>query len=645
MKSLKNIYFVQAGDFFGHNAYFPYSAGCVAAYAWDNPLIREHCRLDPFLFLRTPLEEAMAAFEEPFLVAFSNYVWNFEYNKALASAIKKRWPECLIVFGGHQVLKNSSRQLDDYPFVDYLIHQAGEIPFERLLLALIQGTDLGDVPSLSYRSADRGILRTAGSAVCENRDLPSPYLTGLFDDMIARHPDIMFSMTLETNRGCPYSCSYCEGAVGHKLHHMPMERIQAEIDWAARHKIEFINCADANFGMFQRDEAIVDYLIAAKLRTGYPTKVSVNFAKESNETVLRLNQKFNAFGLTHGATLSLQTLSAQVLENIGRKNLGFDRFRELVALYSQAGVPVYSEIIVGLPGETLESYTKGIGTLLVAGMHGALEVYICELLPNARMNDPVYREKHGVKGVHVRRYQRFGSPSNQDDFSEYSDLLCQTNAMPVADWVKANLFSTAVQGFHSYGLLICFAIFLFWEQQIPYERFYLDLLEYAQANPSTLIGELISLFEGQCQALSQGDGKCQVYYDPRFGEVTWPLGVALFLCAAYESERFYQELPGFLLQYRLDGEVEAQLLSWQRTMIHLPGPPPPAQTFDYDFPAYFSAAFSGSPPPLEKKRVTVCFPQEDTPENWVDFARINVWYGRRKGALIRKRYEVRYDEG
>ena len=200
MKSLKNIYFVQTGNSYGANVYFPYAAGCIAAYAWNNPRIRENYRLGHFSFLRRPLEQTVASFTEPFLLAFSNYVWNFEYHKAIAKAVKERWPDCLIVFGGHQVLNDSSSQLDEYPFVDILIHKAGEIPFERLMLALLDNSDLCVVPSISYRGTDNKPLHT-NEDICNSCDFPSPYLSGLFDGMFEEYPEILFSMTLETNRG------------------------------------------------------------------------------------------------------------------------------------------------------------------------------------------------------------------------------------------------------------------------------------------------------------------------------------------------------------------------------------------------------------------------------------------------------------
>ena len=275
-------------------------------------------------------------------------------------------------------------------------------------------------------------------------------------------------------------------------------------------------------------------------------------------------------------------------------------------------------------------------------MHGALEIFPLELLPNAEMASAPYIEKHGIRAVHVRQHHRHASPKNQDEIPEYSEMVYQTNDMPVADWVTANVFSDMVQGYHCLGLLTCFAVYLHCAQQLPYETFYFDLMDYAKANPKTLVGELLPICVERYWALSQGAGESIVYDHPTFGEVTWTLGEMLFLRSALETERFYDEIRGFIAQYNLDAEVLAQLFQFQQTVVLLPTPPPTERTFDYDFPEYFSEAIAGRNPTLIRKRTTLCFPARQA-ASWPDFARDYVWYDRRKGSLTKRGYNVRYE--
>ena len=134
----RNVYFVQAGYSFGsgnrkNGAYIPYAAGTVAAYAWRNELINAEYTLKGFTYCFDDIDKKLAEFESPFLVGFSNYVWNFEYNKQFARKLKSLYPECIVVFGGHQVPPDESL-LDECDFIDFLIHGEGEETFSLLLL-------------------------------------------------------------------------------------------------------------------------------------------------------------------------------------------------------------------------------------------------------------------------------------------------------------------------------------------------------------------------------------------------------------------------------------------------------------------------------------------------------------------------------
>ena len=69
---------------------------------------------------------------------------------------------------------------------------------------------------------------------------------------------------LETNRGCPYRCAYCDWVNGKKMRFFPMEKIVAEIDWLGRNHIGYVFCGDSNFGMYERDYEITLLLVEAK---------------------------------------------------------------------------------------------------------------------------------------------------------------------------------------------------------------------------------------------------------------------------------------------------------------------------------------------------------------------------------------------
>ena len=102
---MKNVYLIQFGAEFGEentrSAFLPYSIGCLAAYAWSKPEIQTRYVLKDLFFLRKDF--SAQALDEPFLVGFSCYVWNYAYNIEAAKQIKAAFPDCRIFFGGHQI--------------------------------------------------------------------------------------------------------------------------------------------------------------------------------------------------------------------------------------------------------------------------------------------------------------------------------------------------------------------------------------------------------------------------------------------------------------------------------------------------------------------------------------------------------------
>ena len=398
---MKNVYMVQASTTYGGNlfkaAYLPYAAGLLVANAWEDETIRSRYAFKRFVFTREATDEAVASFETPAVIGFSNYIWNTRYNLALARKTKERFPECVIIFGGHNVPPGDSF-LRQYPFIDFLIHAEGEDAFRALLLELLNDRpDFNGIHNLSFRSGDGYV--TTPEVVQTRTDYPSPYLTGVFDSIFEEHPDMQLDAILETSRGCPRHCAYCDwGCTASAVRLFPMERVLAEIDWFAAHKVAFLWGADANFGAYARDEEITRHLIEVREKYGYPERLRTNYAKNNRDRVFRINRMLERDGMTkEGATLSFQSLNPDTLKAIGRQNMSLAQFREQIAMYRADGVTTYSELILGLPLETYESFCRGIGLLLENGQHRKINVYNCELLPNSPMAQPAYREKYGIK--------------------------------------------------------------------------------------------------------------------------------------------------------------------------------------------------------------------------------------------------------
>lgn len=625
---MKKIYFVQAGFAFDKSVYLPYATGCIAAYSLQFESFKEHYELGGFFYKREKTDNIIARMTEPGVVAFSNYVWNVEFNKALAKKIKAKYPDCIIIYGGHSVRNDSTELLDDNDFIDYLLFGEGEEPFYNLLMALAEGDDLSEVNNIAYRK--NGVPVCNESIGCRDiSDYPSPYLTGLFDP-IADSEDVELLSVIETNRGCPYKCAYCDWSAKSKVRFFSMEKVKAELKWLSDHKIEYCFCADANFGMFKRDIEVADYCIELKKTTGYPDVFRPCYAKENDDIVFEICSKFNEYSMDKGATMAYQSLSDDALANVNRKNLTMEHFSDIVSKYNQAKIPTYSELILGLPGETFDSFCDGLCKLLEAGQHNSVSVYHCEILPNSIMGSKEYIEKYSIDSKKVK-FNHIHSAETQDEVPEYSEIVMGTNTLTKESWVKSNLFSVTLQCFHSLGLLRCFAIYMHYEKSMSYREFYGRLFEYVTQNKDTVFGKVIAHYEDKLTHSLEGDWN---YYNPVFGNIVWFFEEGMFLECLYDDERFTSDIKPFLDSLGIEKAVFTELLRYQKAVLRRPSKAGEEASFSYNFTEYFDNIYSGEYIPLEKRCVTVVFNDKRVFDDWYSFAKNIVWFGRRKGATM-----------
>lgn len=624
---MKNVYFSQVNvSYMETFAYLPYASACIAAYSWRDEKIAREYKMAGMFYLRKTVDETLAEIKEPYIVAFSNYIWNFEYNKELAKRVKAKYPDCIIVFGGHQMPVNSGEILRELPYADIVMHGEGERPFYEMLIALSSGEKLEKVHNISFRKGDE-IISTEVQYDDDLSDYPSPYLAGYFDDMFKENPDFEFDTVLETDRGCPYGCAFCDWCYTKKLRVFPMEKIKAEITWMAEHKVKYCYCADSNFGINKRDVEIARFLVAENKRTGYPITFKPCYAKNSDPDVYEIGRLLNVSKIDKGVTLAYQSLDNKCLESIGRKNLTLEHFQNLTAAYSKDGIPTYTELIVGLPGETYESFCRGMCRLLEMGQHNSMTVYACQVYCNSPIGQADYQKKYGIRTEHMPIHGAH-YPPNFNGVQEYYEIITSTKSMNKDMWVKANMFSVCLQCFHHLGLLRCFALYLRYEKGVQYYDFYNELLDYIYTldTENTVLGKTFTFIHDKTEHTSTSDW---CYQKDIYSKVGWYFEEGAFLECAHSGEEVWAELLPFLKRFDIESDIFAGLLKYQKNIIRLPGKTGVVIKSEYDFYNYFEDIYENAYKPLRavKNELDIVF--EKPVKNWADYAIEIIWYGKR----------------
>ena len=625
----KNIYLVQASCLYGNTYYLPYAVGMLTAFAKNCEEVNNSYDFKRIIYSFEDIDESIKSLENPAFFGFSNSIWNYHYNLEYARRLKEAYPDCVIQFGGHHV-PPTTEFLEKYEFIDILIHRKGEEAFRDVLLALKNGGDLSVIPNISYRDENGTPVQTEEKKITI-ADYPSPYLTGVFDDIL-KDTQYQFSCVLETNRGCPFNCCYCDwGELNSKVRLFPFEKVIAELEWMADNKIEFVYCVDANFGMFERDELVAQKLVELKLTKGYPQRLQVSYAKTETDRVFRINKLLADHDIGKGATLAMQSLEPVVLDNIGRVNISKQQYANQISRYRNAGISTYTELILGLPGETLDSFSKGLCETLELGQHSSVSAYYCELLPNSDLASPQYMKKYGIKTVSTALNQ-YHCESMDDVLSGASTIVVGTDTMSVSDWIKANEFSTCVQSFHHFGIMQCIAMYIRKEKNISYYDFYSAVHNFIKEE-SSFCKDIFDKASVVLNNFVNGKGGL-TFRDDTFGKITYPIEEFVFLSCLHDSDKFYGEIRRFVERYIDDKNLLDELFRYQLSVMLRPGKYAFDEKFSYNFKDYFDAILCNSYIPLEKKEITYNFTTPFTTDTWPEYAREIIWYGRRNGRML-----------
>jgi radical SAM superfamily enzyme YgiQ (UPF0313 family) len=422
---------------------FPLNIGFVAAYAAKRFGSDIDLRLFKYI---DDLEQAM--FENPpDILGLSNYPWNFNLGLEFFRMSRELSPRTICVMGGPNIsLEDEARDkfIKGNPLIDFYAYLEGEEAFAALLARAFEtGADrarmkLTPIDGFIHRISDTEVMR--GAMLVRRRELdeiPSPYLAGYMD----RFFDGKLSPMVETNRGCPFSCTFChEGnQLISKVNHFSTERVKAELDYIAAAVVKAPNLitnlmfADPNFAMYERDYEIVEHIERIQQKQNWPRSIFASTGKNKKERIAKALRKLNG---SMSMWMSVQSMDPTVLREIKRDNISTSQMMALATVYQELGLPTLSELILGLPGDSYERHVKSLSDVVEAGID-TIDTYTCMLLNGTTLNSESSRATYKI-GSHFRILPRdFAKLRNGRVAVEIEEVVSSTNTMSFEDYVEA----------------------------------------------------------------------------------------------------------------------------------------------------------------------------------------------------------------
>jgi len=400
--------------------------------------------------------------DPPNVLMLSNYTWNEYLALHCARVAKQIRPETLVVLGGPNVPDEPERQMDyvtRHPDLDMYVLGEGDFLATEIVQRFI---DVGmsidklqhkDIPSSVYTRADEGVVWHEIKQRQRNLDdIPSPWLTGVMDEFF----DGRLAPMWETNRGCPFTCTFCVQGTKYynRVTYFDKARLKEEIDYIGRQirdrspSIGVLRIADPNYGMYRRDPELSGYIGEAQKEYGWPTYVDATTGKNRPERVIE------SMEATSGALVlyqSVQSLDEEVLRNIKRENIKLEAYEALAVHMRGRGLKSSSDLILGLPGETLESHLNSLMSMIDTGV-SRVQNFQCLLLKGTELERQDSRDQFKFKTAFRAAQKSFGVYEDEAVF-EVEEIIVATDTLPFEDYLKARVYHFVCGIFINHGLL------------------------------------------------------------------------------------------------------------------------------------------------------------------------------------------------
>jgi radical SAM superfamily enzyme YgiQ (UPF0313 family) len=284
---------------------------------------------------------------QPRILGFSVSVWNVVPLTRVVSLLKSAAPEVLVVLGGPEV----SHEVEDQPIcrlADYVVTGWGEVTFARLARALLQGQR----PPQRVQIGEQPPLAT----------LAFPYDEFSHEDLRSRR------LYVEASRGCPFRCAFCLSALDRTRWPFPLDPFLAELKRLDARGARRFTFVDRTFNLrIDHAVAILGFFLE-RLRDRPDDPPFLHIELIPDHLPERLKGMIAAFPPgTLQLEIGVQTFNPVVQGLISRRQDGARTDANLRWLREQTHAHLHVDLVVGLPGEDLDSFAAGFDHLVRLG--------------------------------------------------------------------------------------------------------------------------------------------------------------------------------------------------------------------------------------------------------------------------------------
>ena len=295
---------------------------------------------------------------KPKIVGIGVYIWNANVSLEVIRILKAVDSSIKIVLGGPE-LSYEWEKREHLQLCDYLVRGEGEITFYQICAQI-----LAEVPPKEKVWMGKPPDVTTMSL---------PYSLYTDEDIAQR------VIYVEASRGCPFRCQFCLSSLDQKVRNVPIDIFLKEMKSLLDRGVRQFKFVDRTFNLAPKiSTAILSFFL-----NNYVKGLFLHFEMVPDrfpEVLRSWVQKFPLGSIQF--EVGIQTFNEEVAARIARRQKNAKIDENLLFLRNDTQVHLHTDLIVGLPGEDIDSLAKGFDRLVGLNVQ-EIQVGILKRLPGA----------------------------------------------------------------------------------------------------------------------------------------------------------------------------------------------------------------------------------------------------------------------
>ncbi len=340
---------------------------------------------------------------EPKILGFGVYIWNVAETTEVIAAIKRVRPDITVILGGPEVSYETDGQTV-VQLADYVVTGEADLKFAEVCRQLLRG--------------EKPPAKVMAAPLPEFSQLALPYDLYTEDDVAHR------VIYVEASRGCPFTCEFCLSSLDIPVRQAPLDRLLQHLQRLLDRGVRQFKFVDRTFNLnLNVSRALLQFFLD-RYRPGLFFHFEM-IPDRLPEALRAIIAKFPPGALQF--EVGVQSFNDDVCRLISRRQ-DVDRLEDNFRfLRAHTGVHIHADLIVGLPGETMESFAAGFDRL-VSLIPQEIQVGILKRLrgtPIVRHDDEwlMRYNPHPPYEILQNKLIDFGTLQRLRRFARYWDLV------------------------------------------------------------------------------------------------------------------------------------------------------------------------------------------------------------------------------